>query len=37
MRHKYMLRHPVGFGVVAGFATMDLLTRLLSRNFSSPS
>jgi hypothetical protein len=37
MRHRYLLRHPVGFGVVAGFATMELLTRLLSRNLPSAS
>ena len=25
MRHKYLLRHPVSFGVIASFATPDLL------------
>jgi hypothetical protein len=37
MRHKYLLRHPVGFGVVASLATVDLLKRFLSSNSSSVS
>jgi hypothetical protein len=37
MRHKYLLRHPVGFGVIASLATADLLKRFLSSNSSSVS
>jgi hypothetical protein len=37
MRHKYLLQHPVGFGVIASVATMDLLKRFLLWNASSAS
>jgi hypothetical protein len=37
MRHKYLLRHPIGFGVIAGIATADLLKRILLRNVSPGS
>jgi len=37
MRHKYLLRHPVGVGIVAGVAAMDVLARVLSRTLLSAS
>jgi hypothetical protein len=37
MRHGYLLRHPVGFGIVASVAAMELLGRFLSRSISSAS
>jgi hypothetical protein len=37
MRHKYLLRYPVGFGVIASVATVDVLKRLLLWNCSSAS
>jgi hypothetical protein len=37
MRHKYLLRHPIGLGVIASFATADVLKRFLFWNYSSPS
>jgi len=37
MRHRYLLRHPVGLGILAGVAVMDVLALVLSRNLSSAS